>query len=115
MNVQIDPLINQNEVWAGKIRQANEVLRVELGKYVDQAAGHWSLEQGENGHPQFELELTDSVGSARRRFSDTDFEDADSLGWRLHHLWTEVLQDALHKHVKRMERFYQDEVTANHA
>lgn len=115
MNIQVDPLIQQNHRWAEKVRQANETLKVELGKYVSQATGRWTLEMDEAGRPQLVLELTDSDGTALGRFSEEDFASTENLGWRLHHLWTEVLLDTLHKGVKHMERFYQDEAVTHHA
>ena len=116
MNIAIDPIIGTTGTWADKVQRANKILELDLGeKYIDQAAGRWTVEKDDDNQPRLVLEMTDSLGIARRRFTDADFYDSDRLWWRLHFLWTDVLRDAAHKLQDRLEKSFQIEEPTNHA
>jgi hypothetical protein len=103
MRTMISPEIEGNPELATAIRQANELLRGELGPSEPVVTAQWTLTRDIQHRPLIGVEVSDPMASARAQLLPEELgRNGDRLQARLRRLWDRVLEIRSDKLMERI-------------
>src|SRR5437870_11775716 len=101
MKVQIQPELAKRKPLAEVVEAATPVLEEEIGASAERVTATWDFQPDDRGRPLIQLTLADWSGQASAHFALEELQPPEQARWRLRRLWSDLLQEALERQVRK--------------
>lgn len=102
MEITIDPRIQENGLFDQTVRKWNDTLQAWAKRSRNGANVDWQLTYDAKHQPVLSLRLIDSFGVIEKTFNAEELQDEEQLWFRMHRLWSDLLQNRTDKLVEKM-------------
>ena len=103
MNVKMQPEVEKDTRLRKIVEDIAPILERAVGRSSDRLTATWDAERGADGDPWLRLHLWHPYGEIAAVFQPEQFSDSEKSLWRLRRLWDDLLAEATHRHIQRLE------------